>query len=42
MAHHLAHSHNRFTAGWSCDADAGVVKRMPAARVRARTERKRS
>lgn len=42
MAHHLANSHNRFTAGWSSDADAAVVKRMPPARLRARTERKRS
>ncbi|HEX6703257.1 MAG TPA: FadR/GntR family transcriptional regulator [Albitalea sp.] len=28
MSHHLASSHNRFTANWSGDADAGVVKRV--------------
>ncbi|WP_280153230.1 FadR/GntR family transcriptional regulator [Piscinibacter sp. XHJ-5] len=28
MAHHLANSHDRFTANWSPDADARVVKRV--------------
>jgi GntR family transcriptional regulator, transcriptional repressor for pyruvate dehydrogenase complex len=28
MVHHLANSHDRFTANWSADADAGVVKRV--------------
>ena len=29
MAHHLAHSHDRFTAAWPAHADAGAVKRIP-------------
>ena len=28
MAHHLTSSHNRFTANWSGDGDAAVVKRV--------------
>ena|SRR2546423_519220 len=37
MAHHLANSHDRFTASWSADADAGVVKRVPFARERGKS-----
>jgi DNA-binding FadR family transcriptional regulator len=42
MAQHLAHSHNRFTASWSAEPDGGVVKRVPFARERKASERKRT
>jgi DNA-binding FadR family transcriptional regulator len=42
MAHHLANSHNRFTANWSAEPDAGVLKRMPLARERGKAAKGRA